>query len=159
MIWHVAFSVDDLEEAMEKFGDALQVEWNPIKHYVGESMDADGKLFTLDTRLVFSAQGPVALELFENVPGTPNEPASGTIFHHMGYWTDNVNAEQDRLRECNWMHKGGKTVPESRAAFFSGPLGIFFEACNSSIERPGLGKYYPGVAPGMNQPDRVLKPH
>ncbi len=158
MIWHVAFCVDDLDEAMDQFGNALQVNWNPVKHYVGENMHADGTRFTLDTRLVFSADGPVALELFEKVPGTPNEPADGTVFHHLGYWTDTISAEQERLRECSWLHQGGPTDAESRAAFFAGPLGIFFEACNIDVNRNGLEKYYPGTAPGMKQPNRLLRP-
>jgi hypothetical protein len=155
MIWHVAFAVDDLEEGMAKFGDALNLSWNPIKNFEGENFHADGTPFVLKTRLTFATAGPCALELFESVPGTPNEPAKGTVFHHMGYWTEDVSTERERLEQCGWYHAGGPTGTESRAAFFSNSLGIFFEACNATINRPGLEKYYPGVAPGMMQPDKL----
>ena len=156
MIWHIAFAVPNLEEGMAKFGDALNLSWNPIKNFEGENFHADGTPFTLKTRLTFATAGPCALELFESVPGTPNEPADGTVFHHMGYWTGNVASERERLEQCGWFHAGGPTTPDSRAAFFSNSLGLFFEACGVAAERPGLEKYYPDVAPWMKQPDTLL---
>lgn len=156
MIWHIAFAVDRLEQAMERFGAALDLDdWTPIKEFEGDNAHADGTPFRLRTRLTFATAGPCALELFEAVPGTPNEPARGTVFHHMGYWTDDVGAERDRLAACGWAPAGGRATSDSRAAFFSGSLGILFEACNATIQRPGLERYYPGVAPGMAQPDRL----
>ncbi|WP_433502956.1 VOC family protein [Pseudonocardia halophobica] len=155
MIWHIAFAVPNLEEGMDQFGKALNLTWNPIKSFEGENAHAGGEPFTLRTRLVFATAGPCALELFESVPDTPNEPAKGTVFHHMGYWTDNVVTEQQRLEQCGWFHAGGPVSDDSRAAFFSSSLGIFFEACNVSAQRKGLEKYYPGVAPGMKQPDKL----
>ncbi|WP_067794614.1 VOC family protein [Actinomadura formosensis] len=152
MIWHIAFALDNLEEGMERFGAALNLDWLPVKHYVGESVDQNGRPYTLKTRLTFATAGPCALELFERVPGTPNEPAKGTAFHHMGYWTEDLSKERERLAACDWLHRGGPTEPDSRAAFFASTLGILIEGCNSTIERPGLAKYYPGVAPGMKQP-------
>ncbi|WP_040830614.1 VOC family protein [Nocardia jiangxiensis] len=156
MIWHVAFAVDDLEEAMEKFGTALNLDWLPIKNFSAESAYADGTPFRLTTRLTFATAGPCALELFERVPGTPNEPAQGTIFHHMGYWTGDLNQERERLAQCGWSCSGGLTTSDSRAAFFSSSLGIFLEGCNSTIQRPGLQKYYPGGPTGVRQPDQFL---
>lgn len=157
MIWHIAFAIDDLEKGMEQFGTALNLDWNPIKHYEGQSVDAEGEPFLIKTRLTFATAGPCALELFESAPGTPNEPAQGTVFHHMGYWTDGLMSERARLEACGWFHASGLTEPDSRAAFFASTLGVFFEACNVAAQRPGLEKYYPGVAPGMKQPDRVLR--
>ena len=156
MIWHVAFSVDNIEEAMEQFGAALNLQWLPIKDFSGQSTDAEGKSYLLQTRLTFATAGPCALEVFERVPGTPNEPAAGTVFHHMGYWTGDLGAERERLAECGWTHRGGPTGSDSRAAFFAGSLGIFIEACNSGIPRTGLDKYYPGGPTGIRQPDQFL---
>lgn len=156
MIWHIAFAVPDLDEGMAQFGEALNLTWNPVKEFEGQNFHADGAPFLLRTRLTFATAGPCALELFESVPGTPNEPAKGTVFHHMGYWTENVSDERERLEQCGWFHAGGPTTPGSRAAFFASTLGIFFEACAVTANRPGLEKYYPGVAPGMKLPG---KPH
>jgi hypothetical protein len=97
MIWHVAFAVDNLEEAMDRFGAALNLDWLPIKNFSGKSVHADGTPYHLETRLTFATAGPCALELFERVPGTPNEPARGTAFHHMGYWSGDLSTERDRL--------------------------------------------------------------
>lgn len=155
MIWHVAFAVDNLDEAMDQFGTALNLDWLPIKNFSGQSVLADGTPYLLETRLTFATAGPCALELFERVPGTPNEPAEGTVFHHMGYWTGDMSAERDRLTECGWFHAGGPTEADSRAAFFSSTLGIFLEACNSTIDRAGLEKYYPGQGTGIRQPDML----
>jgi hypothetical protein len=156
MIWHIAFAVDDLDEAMAKFGEALNLTWTPVKTFEGQNSHADDTPFLLRTRLTFATAGPCALELFESVPGTPNEPAKGTVFHHMGYWTQDVGAERERLEQCGWFHTGGPTTADSRAAFFASTLGVFFEACNVTAVRPHLEKYYPGVAPGMKQPDQLL---
>lgn len=156
MIWHIAFAVDDLEEGMAKFGDALNLVWNPIKNFEGQNFNPDGTPFVLKTRLTFATAGPCALELFEAASGTPYAPRTGTVFHHMGYWTEDVSAERGRLEQCGWSFQGGLTTPDSRAAFFASSLGVLFEACNVTINRPGLEKYYPGVAPGMKQPDQLL---
>jgi hypothetical protein len=156
MIWHVAFAVDELEAGMERFGSALNLDWLPIKTFRGESVDVDGSPYVLQTRLTFATAGPCALELFESVPGTPNEPAAGTVFHHMGYWTGDLRTERVRLEDCGWGHRGGPTGSDSRAAFFASSLGIFFEACNSAIARPGLEKYYPSGPTGVVQPDQFM---
>ena len=148
MIWHVAFAVPDLDEGMEQFGTALGLDWLPVKHYRAETVDAQGKSFLLDTRLTFATGGPCAVELFQSVPGTPYAPADGTIFHHLGYWTENLASERSRLESCSWFHQGGPTDAESRAAFFAGPTGIFIEACRSTLARPGLDKYYPEIPAG-----------
>ena len=157
MIWHVAFAVDNLEEGMEQFGKALNLDWTPIKNYTGPNSHADGTPFELTTRLTFATAGPCALELFEAVKDTPNEPAQGTVFHHMGYWTSDVATEKDRLAQCNWQHAGGYTSPDTRAAFFSSTLGIFLEACNVTINRPNLEKYYPGEGTGIQVPDQLAQ--
>jgi hypothetical protein len=157
VIWHVAFAVDNLEEAMSRFGAALNVgDWLPVKTVSAESVDGDGKPYRIDTRLTFATAGPCALELFEAQPGTPNAPAKGTVFHHMGYWTDDLGKERTRLEQCGWSHRGNRATSESRAAFFAGPLGIVFEACNVHAGRPGLEKYYPGGPTGIRQPDQIL---
>ncbi|GAB7007138.1 hypothetical protein JCM18899A_46120 [Nocardioides sp. AN3] len=146
MIWHIAFAVPSLEEGIEKFSETLKLRsWTPIKHFVGDATDGDGKPYVIDTRLAFATDGPVAFELFESAPGTPNEPAEGTIFHHMGYWAGapTIPQEGERLATCEWFRTGGDTSAESRAAFFASKIGIWFEACNLNAERKGLERYYP----------------
>ncbi|MEV0184595.1 VOC family protein [Streptomyces sp. NPDC050625] len=146
MIWHVAFSVPNLEEGIEKFSESLLLrEWTPIKHFVGDATYPDGTPYKIDTRLAFATDGPVAFELFEAIPGTPNAPMDGTVFHHMGYWAGapTIAEEEARLAECEWFRTGGDVTADSRAAFFASKLGIWLEACNVNVERKGLDKYYP----------------
>ncbi|MFC8826900.1 VOC family protein [Streptomyces sp. NPDC057137] len=145
MIWHVAFAVDDLDRAMREFGTALLLDWRPVKHYVGVTKDEFGTVHEIDTRLTFATAGSCAFELFEATPGTPNAPREGTAFHHLGYWAENLVDESERLRQCGWVCKGGPEKPdaESRAMFSAGPLGVFIEACNVTLPRAGLEKYYP----------------
>lgn len=146
-IWHIAFAVDKLEPAIEEFSKVLGLgEWTPIKHFVGDALDADGKPYRIDTRLTFATDGPVAIELFETVPDTPNAPAKGTSFHHLGIWGGSIPEEKARLEEAGWFLTGGDTSEESRAAFFSSKLGIWFEACNVNAQRKGLEKYYPATS-------------
>lgn len=103
-VYHVAHVVPDLVDAMEVFGRDLQIEWaTPFEMPSGFTFP-DGTSDSQVTRIVFSKQGPMYLELIEvcTVPGSIfSEPASGGV-HHYGYYADDWRADVDRFVANGW---------------------------------------------------------
>jgi hypothetical protein len=143
VMWHIAFAVDDLEQAMEQWGQALNLQWQVVRRVTVPRTDEHGNHFDVDTKFAIAAGLPYAIEVFEQTPGTPLAAPEGTTFHHIGYWAQDMVAEARRLESLGWRCTGGPIVPDSRSLFFTGSLGITIEPCFLGVSRPGLEEYYP----------------
>ena len=90
--FQVGIVVADLEVAMEELGAALGIEWAPPQ---------ERRLGEWTCRITFGRRpGPPYLELIEGQPGSPWDPAGGYRLDHIGYWTEDVDAESARLAEA-----------------------------------------------------------
>lgn len=92
--YHVCFAVPDLEAAMGDLTTAAGVRWSePVAASIGE----------WDYRIVFTRGGepaaaaPPFIELIEAAPGGPWGDTSKPRFHHLGWWTSDIEAGTDRL--------------------------------------------------------------
>jgi hypothetical protein len=150
-IWHVAFIVDRLEPAMEELSAALGHSWAPVHDIKGQSLERpDGPTYPIDTRVVFSLDLPLSLELIEPSPGTPNVRRGDSAFHHLGYWADDLIAEDKRLTDLSMPCVAFRMDDESavrRIMLNEGPYGVLLEATNTLTARPGLEHFYPKGAP------------
>lgn len=145
-IWHVCFVVDDIARAAEEFRDVLGVTFPP-PHVVPVRLEREnGSVEAIDVRVAFSGDSRIAIELIEAAPGTILSAPAGTAFHHMGYWTDDIEAVQARISDrgisCLAIPRGDDPLP-----FFlhAGPAGIMLEPCSLSVPHPGLEHYYPAT--------------
>lgn len=145
-IWHVGFIVDRLEDAMSELTAALGLAWAPVHEIRGQHLDSpDGTVYPIDTRVVFSIDLPLSIELIEPSPGTPNVRRGDSAFHHLGYWSDDLIAEE--------AHLDGLAIPcvawrvddtqLRRIMLNEGPYGVLLEATNTLTSRPGLEHFYP----------------
>jgi hypothetical protein len=145
-IWHVGFIVDRLEDAMDELTAALGLTWAGIHEIRGQVLDAPGGItFPLDTRVVFSLDLPLSIELIEPSPGTPNVRRGDSAFHHLGYWSDDLIAEEQRLAGLSMPCVAWRVDETSlrRIMLNEGPYGILIEATNTLTSRPGLEHFYP----------------
>src|SRR6202022_3717025 len=96
-MFHTASVVPDLEKAREEPGRGLALTWTEprISERVIHTETGDQEV-TL--RVVFSYEGPPHVELVEAQPGTIFGGAEMSV-HHVGVWTDDVNAASERLVE------------------------------------------------------------
>jgi hypothetical protein len=146
-VWHVGFIVDDLETAMAELTGGLGISWLDIRTIANEEHQRPGRTpYRITTRVVRSVELPMSIELMEPVPGTHHTPRGGHAFNHIGYWTDDMEAEEVRLSQLGMPCLGFSIDPSGvrRNSFHEGPFGALIEACNASLPRPGLEQFRPG---------------
>ena len=147
IIWHAGFIVDDLEKAMDELTAGIGLSWNAPHDLDGQKLEGpDGQSWTLAGRVVFSLDLPLALELIEPTPGTPNVRIGSSAFHHLGYWDTDMAAEADRLDALGYgcvMFRQDPQTALRRIMVNEGPYGILLEATNALTKRPGLEGFYP----------------
>jgi hypothetical protein len=88
LIDHLAFLVEDLEEARERWGRVLDYEFGPITRYRTDrwvDRTQDGAPHLSDVRVSFSVQGPPFIELMEISGAGTHGPDEGPGFHHLGF--------------------------------------------------------------------------
>lgn len=97
--FHVALVVPELEPAMTQLTELLGLEWDPIVDVV-MPMHLRG-VGVRDVRLHLAMSTPrPSLEVIEAVPGTPWELSEGgSNLHHIGFWVDDLEAENNRVAE------------------------------------------------------------
>ncbi|MCT7350824.1 VOC family protein [Streptomyces sp. 15-116A] len=87
-LYHVCFTVPDLEAAMRDLATAAAVTWHePVRAAIGE----------WDYRIVFTQGGAPFIELIEAPPGGPWGDTRKPAFHHIGFWTSDIEAGSERL--------------------------------------------------------------
>jgi hypothetical protein len=145
-IWHAGFIVNQLEPAMDELSAALGLSWNSIHEIHGQRLDGpDGASWLLETRVAFSLDLPLSIELIEPSPGTPNVRRGDSAFHHLGFWADDLLAEEERLASLGYscvMVRTDETALR-RIVITDGPYDVLLEATNTLTARPGLEHFYP----------------
>lgn len=81
--FHVCCVVPSLEQAMAELSGAIGVSWKEIR---------DRSSGEMRWRLVYSVEGPPFIELVEGEPGTPWHTPEGPVLHHIGRFTEDLDA-------------------------------------------------------------------
>lgn len=91
-LYHTGVIVDDLDRAMESWGDALGLLWAPPLESTVPLRCPDG-IVGREVRFTYSLQGPHHIELLEQVDPSPYlNVTGGRHVHHLGYYTDDLRA-------------------------------------------------------------------
>jgi hypothetical protein len=104
-LYHVGFVVKDFDAAMAAWNEATGIRFGAIltPTLTWGSRGDDGDLVTqeLETKYVYSINGPPYIELLQQRDGTPWEHLG---FNHIGMWSDDVASDSDRLSAlgCPW---------------------------------------------------------
>jgi hypothetical protein len=86
--FQVGIVVTRLEDAMEELGGALGVGWSgPVDRQVREWV----------LRIAFARTPPPYVELIEGPPGSVWDAAASPRIHHLGYWSEDMDADSARL--------------------------------------------------------------
>lgn len=86
--YHLCFVVQDIQRATEDLTRTLGVTWSPIR---------GGKLGDWEYSIVFSIEGPPFFEVVQGAAGSPWDAADGSRFDHIGYWSEDVTTDKQRL--------------------------------------------------------------
>jgi hypothetical protein len=149
--FHIGFVVADLDQAMDEFGACLGLTWRPVMSASLELVDGDGKTESVTSRFAYSAGGPPAIELIQAVPGTIFE-SSGSPFHHIGYWADDLVTQSAQLVERGCPLGGtlaGQDGRPSRFALHRAPWGFNVELVDRWFDRPWLRDLLPRAEAGV----------
>jgi Glyoxalase/Bleomycin resistance protein/Dioxygenase superfamily len=92
-MFHIGVIVEDLECGMAEWSEVLGVRWRPLFSGVSE-IHRGGAMTTMPIPAVYSEDGPVHLELIPLTRGTVWDVLG---LHHVGFWSDDVAADIDRL--------------------------------------------------------------
>ncbi len=102
-----AWVVDDLESAIDHWANALGVGPFFVTEYrnVFEDVLYRGEPGELDMKVALAQNGPIQIELIEplNTPSAYRDSVqSGTGFHHMCAWSNDVSADVTNLAELGY---------------------------------------------------------
>jgi hypothetical protein len=119
-VYHVGYVVEDLDEAMARFSEAMATRW--VDHFVRVKYRSEfDTIVEVELHTSFSLDGPTHIELVQAAPGTIWEIGAGPQLHHVGLWTDDIAAEALRLTRSGLpaVATGLNLVDESVAGLFS----------------------------------------
>jgi len=148
MPWHLGLAVPDLEAGLKEFSELFGIAWRPVREVPLRLTDQDGRAHDVTVRVTFSLTSPFALELWEAVPGTPLAAPEGTTVHHVGYWTDDFDAEHQRLTELGYP----AFMTSSGMVMHRGPGGLGVEPEDVHRDIPSLRDLYPAGSPYAGRP-------
>jgi Glyoxalase/Bleomycin resistance protein/Dioxygenase superfamily len=93
--FHVGIVVDDFDLTLNGLSELFGYEWGeeirasvPVQLQTGE--------LTIDLGFVYSLTLP-RLEIIRSIPGTLWTESPGSGLHHLGYWSDDVEADSARM--------------------------------------------------------------
>ncbi|HUJ65726.1 MAG TPA: VOC family protein [Acidimicrobiales bacterium] len=101
--FHAGIVVDDFEATLEQLSELFGYVWGqeirtpvPVRLPTGEEL--------LDMGLVYSLTLP-RLEIVRSIPGTLWTAPPGSSVHHLGYWSDDIEADSARLAENGYLNE------------------------------------------------------
>jgi hypothetical protein len=133
--YHVGIVVADLDAARARLTELLGVQWGPvIRLDAVEYRDAAGKDIELPTAMCYSA-GDFSLELIEETPGTVWVRNPHSNLHHLGYWSERLEADSAQLGGMCPLELAGRRGSDAPAVFTyqnDDVLGIRIELVDAS---------------------------
>lgn len=100
--FHVGILVDDLDKAIKRFENVLEIEFlAPVNVHV-DYLEQAGETTPLDLHISYSKQGPPYYELLEAQGAGIYGIHQGIGVHHIGVWEPNCENRLERL-----VHKHG----------------------------------------------------
>ncbi len=131
--YHAGIVVDDFEGALGELTSLFGYRWCeefraevPVRLPGGET--------TLGLRFTYSVSTP-RLEIIQTVPGTVWEPVEGSGIHHLGYWSEDVDADSAALARRGMTLEASGLAPDGTVlwAYHRGPSGPRIELVRRSL--------------------------
>ena len=88
-------------------------EWTDVVSVDQVAVTPDGEI-TIPMRMAYSKSDP-CVEIFQTVPGTIWVPADSGV-HHIGYWSDDVEADVETLETNGWAVEVKSYTPDDWAS-------------------------------------------
>jgi hypothetical protein len=101
--YHLGFMTGDLEAAMEQLGATFATGWTPVQAAEDLEFSTATGPTRFSARTVHSTgQAAMHLEVVEGSAGSIWHTDAVVALHHLAYWSADVAADVDALREQGW---------------------------------------------------------
>ena len=112
--YHAGIVVDDFEESRAWFSETAGYRWcEPVA--VDQVITTTKGEETIPMRIAYSVDEP-RLELIQTAPGTIWVPSTSGI-HHLGYWSDDVDADVSTLLATGMELEATTPLPDGTTLF------------------------------------------
>jgi hypothetical protein len=132
----VGIVVPDVAAARVQLTEQLGVTWGPIVHLEStEYRHADGRDLVLPTTFSYTVDEP-RLEVIEEVPGSIWVRNEHSNLHHIGFWSDDLPAECERLAGVGCpLQLSGRAATQAPVAFayHRNELGVRVETVDAAM--------------------------
>lgn len=135
-LYHYGIVVADLESATalmaSEQGLAFTDPWG-----APERLRTSDGVLDVTLTIVYSGQGPVHVELVQEVPGTLWEADGIAKMHHVGYWTDDLSADGALLEEAGFEFCFENLPPEGQQPsyrYYRSGLGFYVELVDTAMK-------------------------
>jgi catechol 2,3-dioxygenase-like lactoylglutathione lyase family enzyme len=139
--FHVGIVVDDLDAALIEMTDLFGYEWCSLISVETTVVLPSGET-SLGLTFAYSTNIP-RVEVIQSIPGTLWIPAPESGLHHLGFWSDDVAADADRLRFQDYQSEASGVRPDGEPmwAYHRRPGGPRIELVSRQLQA-GLEQYW-----------------
>ena len=118
--YHFGLVVKDFDRALDELGSTMGLEWATVQRRTLDVRQPNG-VVSADFRVAYSLSGPPHFEILEPSPGTIWDPHSAGGIHHLGYWSQDLAADSERLSQAGYVWEATWDNPE-----LDGPFGFTY---------------------------------
>ncbi len=143
--FHIGLVVPDLEKAMDDYSKAAGITWYK-RQYLELDILVDGEVVSTSVHFNYSKEGPVQVELCSGPEGSFWDAAVHGGLNHVGYWTEDFNADLSRFTSQGWRLRNsgvGEDGQPDAFAYVISPQGQQVELVDVAI-RPLFENWYAG---------------
>jgi hypothetical protein len=139
--FHVGVVVEDLHAALEKLSELFGYRWSDAFEGQVQVWLPDGDR-EVALRFVYSRTVP-RVEVIQAIEDTVWVPAAGSGIHHLGYWSDDVEADITRLEASGYVREALGRVPNGAApwSYHRAPGGLRIELVDRALQ-PMLERFW-----------------
>lgn len=145
--FHIGIVAADFEATLATLTEVLGYEWGPeVGGPVSVDLPGGGDAVDLEMRCTFSVTVP-RLEIVRSVASTLWEPSSGAGVHHLGYWSDDVQADVAELVRNGYLTEATRPGPQGGLffAFLRSANGFRVELVDR-VAQPGMAQCWAAPA-------------
>lgn len=139
--FHTGIIVEDFEGTLAYLSELYGYEWcDEIRIPTQVELPSGGT--TIDLAFVYSKTVP-RLEVIRSRPGTLWSEASGSGIHHLGFWSDDVSADSERMIDLGLELEASGRRPDGEPywAYHKGRSGPRIELVSRDLQ-PALEHYW-----------------
>jgi len=141
-LFHIGIVVEDFESTLAELSELFGYEWCEEMSYPTDVLFGDGSKGVVRSSFVYS-MNTARLEIIRTIPGTLWVPAAGSGVHHMGYWSDDIEAHSDLLLKRGFVAEATGLSPDGKPfwAYLRHGSGPRVEIVTRAL-RPILEQYF-----------------